>query len=166
LGLVTTRTAQGGKTWITGASAVTDAEGAFELRNVPREGVHLDVSGDTVIPANFEVGPNVDPFALRLSVALRCHFRVLPDRAPPAGTHIELRDEDGAQVPIYVFESSVWSSRYTQGMDQEGSGVLAVSEDARALRVLTGWGDGQRTLMEQSVALAPHQVNDIRIVLP
>jgi len=165
LGFVTSTAAEGGTAWIAGASTITDGEGRFELASVPRTGVHLDVTGDVVMPERFDLNPDGEHEKLRLSVALRCHIRVIPDRAPPPASRIEVCDATGAPLQIYVFENNVWSASHAWAIDEEGSGVVSVSEDATTLRVFGGWSADAEVLAEVPVTLDPRQVTEVHVAI-
>jgi hypothetical protein len=166
LGLVTWRASGGRKLWIPGASATTDDEGRFVLENVPRTDVQLDVTGDEVMPASFDLDQAGDPEILSLSVALRCHFRVVADGPVPPASWIEVFDATGGALEIYAFEASVWMSSPKQGLDESGSGVLAVSEDARSLRVFAGGEEQPELLLESPLSLDPVGVTQVNVSLP
>lgn len=163
LGFVTSQSPAGAKQWIQGASTTTDDDGHFAFDSVPRAGVHLDVSGDDVIPQSFELDRIAD--ALSLSIALRCHFKVTLEGALPSSSWMEISDGAGAPLDIHAFEANVWTSSRKQPLDQPGSGVLAVSEDARTLRVLSGSDGSASVLAEVPLSLDPHAVNELRVQL-
>lgn len=166
LGLVTWRGPGGGKTWIPGPSVTTDDEGRFALENVPRADIQLDVIGDEIIPASFELDRSGDVQSLALSVALRCHFRVVPTGPVPPYAWIEAFDGTGNALEIFAFEGNVWTSSLKPGIDSSGSGVLAVSEDARTLRVFSGAFEEPVLLLETSLSLAPVEVTQVDVKLP
>ena len=60
----------------TGAETLTDADGRFELADVPRELVYLDLDAENILPERywFDDGQPVDD--LVLSVPARVHFQV------------------------------------------------------------------------------------------
>jgi hypothetical protein len=165
LSFVTKQEPSGKKQWIRGASTTTDDAGEFSFTNVPRSGVHLDVFGDAIMPQSFEIAPSVDAERLSLSVALRCHFSVTTDGTLPAASSIEVLDENGLPLDIFVFEANVWQSSSKQAINEVGSGVLAVSEDARALRVLAGGQESASTLAQTSLSLDPHTVTPVFVSL-
>jgi protocatechuate 3,4-dioxygenase beta subunit len=166
LGFVTAQEPGGRRQWIPGASTITDEKGRFALTDVPRAGVHLDVSANDIIPESFELDRTSSPETLTLSVAARCQFRVVPDVPPPPASWIEILDGTGMHLEMYEFEANIWSSSPREAIEAQGSGVLAVSEDARTLRVLTGSDSDPKVLVELTLTFVPHRVTEVNVKLP
>ena len=83
--------------------AVSDAEGAFRLRGLPRSGVHLRLEADHVLPA--EYGPDgdlddPDAGSLVLTVSLRADLSVSL-RTPAEADRFALLAEDGERLPLH-----------------------------------------------------------------
>ena len=54
-----------GQVWETGRQTTTDEAGRFELADVPRYHVHLNVQGDEVIPSSHDLAPDGPDEGLR-----------------------------------------------------------------------------------------------------
>ena len=130
--LVTARNG-GAVSYLNGPEASTDESGAFELENVPRRHVELDVAGDLVIPATFELDEAPGP-DLRLEVARRCHLRVeLAPGEAEAPDALSALDGEGNALSLFTFQGNGWSSSTRLQLSRLGTHPLGVSEDARTL---------------------------------
>jgi RNA polymerase sigma factor (sigma-70 family) len=106
----------------------TDADGRFELRDVPCADFQVGYSGDDILPGFATIDPRRPILEQQIVVARRCHLRVEVD--PSRGVQsFGVLDAGGKALPI--FELAPGSSRTTtQFQLQDGrSGVLSVSED-------------------------------------
>lgn len=115
----------------------TDAQGQFELRDVPRGGVSLTVTGETIFSAQLELGED-SVEGLSISVAARCYLQVELAETAPKNVLIEIRDEHGLALPIAELGSANMMTR--KPLAPGASVVLQTSEDARTLRALSGGG--------------------------
>src|SRR5262249_42888121 len=57
-------------------SVLTDADGRFVLRRVPRKGSALRVDGDDVVPREMPIADAIASPSLEIAMQRRCHFRV------------------------------------------------------------------------------------------
>lgn len=145
--LVTERM-EGGMTWITGASTTTDADGRFELADVPREEVDLLLSGDAILSRRFALDEGAPLEELLIEVERRCHFRLeLGADAEGAPDAVQVLDADGARLDITSFSGrGSWSSSRLE-LAAAGGLVHAVSESARTLVLWRGGEEiGRREL--------------------
>ena len=140
-----------------------DENGWFDLTDVPRERVKIDVGGESVVPRSFEI-PATGIDNLRLEVAQRCHFRVIALGNVSKTWHLEIRNVAGEALPIYRFRDRAWSSSSSMRMNEESSQVLAVSEDGVQLAVTTGFRG--ETLTTQTISLVPGEVQQIQVTIP
>jgi hypothetical protein len=161
LGLVTSRIQRGSSTR-SGQEAMTDAGGAFEMERIPKAHVHLDVTGQAIIPQRFEFEAGVDVENLRLSVARRCHFRVKVKSAAFERTQLELLDDAGQNLSLYTFRGGGWSSSTRVSLDADGTPTMSVSEDARELRLHRG----REVILSQGILLDVDQINELEVEIP
>lgn len=114
-----------GSDWLEGPSAVTGADGSFELLRVPRAAVRLDVTGIDVMPTSRVLDDADSSEDLEIVALPRCRFRVecrngetlLPDGLQAFGA-------DGARVPLFTFASNQWSSSSYVPLSEGDSPVL------------------------------------------
>lgn len=162
-GMYTHKT-QSGSAWESGKGTITGEDGGFEFAAFPRAHVHLNVSGEGVVPNQFEVGPDDDVTALRFVVAQRCHFRVTVTGADLAGLNIELRDASERSLQIYKFRAGGWSSQSVQQLEDGVSPLCAASEDASELWVRRS-GELE-PVVRQPIGLVAGEVSELRVALP
>lgn len=140
----------------------TDAEGRFELSAVPKQLVHFQVSGDAVMPQHFEWQDGMDPEALVLEVALRCHFKLRVAATDVAFLRYAVLDANGGELEITTHTAGAWSSNTRCELQVGDNPVRTVSQSAQTLRIF----NGQAVLHEQSIWLDPQAVTEIAVELP
>lgn len=121
------------------AGVTTDADGRFELTNVPRTLAYLRLQGAETIPLEWGRGHAgglaelVDaPEDLRLRVTRRYHFRVeLTD--PTFADELGMLDADGSELVITEFQGSSRDDRERYPLIDGRSATLAVGDAAREL---------------------------------
>jgi len=115
-----------------GASAVSDAEGRFELRAVPRVDARIGYSGEGLVPDSAAIDTDRPILDQRIVVVRRCHLRVQvdPSRFASAFTVV---DAAGLVLDIMEIGTDGWSSAPRWPLEQGRSGVLSVSEKAVTL---------------------------------
>jgi hypothetical protein len=146
-------------------AALTDADGRFELRRVPRERAYLKIAGDGILPAEFARGAagGIDevahgkPEELRIEVALRFHFQL--ECPPELADQLRALDADGQPLQLNAFEGT--SSMSTDAMPvQDGrSRVIVVGEDARTLVLFKE----QREVRRLPLALVRGELTPVRV---
>ena len=158
LQLVTFRSG-GGESWQSSDAVNTAADGSFLLREVPRNEVRLSVSGDSVIAQSFELSELQLESELRLTVDLRCHFRLMCERTEGVPDQATLLDEGGTPLSVFTFQNGGWSS--STSISVHGGGAthaMAVSERARTLVLFLDDSEIARV----PVSLLAGQVTDVR----
>ncbi len=128
----------GGMSWDHGMGATTDSAGRFELEQVPRRHVSLQVEGESVIPEAFGLERVHAGGEERFEVARRCHLRVEFGSVPRATESqtpdsIPALDFVGKRLQLHLFQGNGWRSSSSVHLTDLGSNTLAVSEDARTL---------------------------------
>ena len=86
----------------TGARGVTAADGTFELADVPRADVVLHVAGEGVSDPELDLGPAVDPDALRLTVGRTVHLQVEVGETYRLATAVSVLDAQGNYLQLSV----------------------------------------------------------------
>jgi len=118
----------------------SDAEGRFELSDVPRDLVYLRIQGPDTIPLEWGRGVEGglahlilgDPQELEIRVERRCHFQVelaVPDEADTLG----VLDEAGQPLVISEFLGNGRRDQEQHGLLEGRSNPLAVGDGARHL---------------------------------
>lgn len=161
VGLILYRTSNGYSSTALKA-VVTDAEGNFELRDVPKEYVHFNVGGDAVTPQLFEWSDEMDPQSLVLEVARRCHFRLKVSGGDPESLSYAIVDEAGDELQITTYHAGGSSSSTRQPLEAGDNPVRSISQDAQQLRVF----ERQELVHEQAIWLDPEDVTEIVVELP
>ncbi len=143
----------------------TDAEGAFELRKVPRDLVYLRIEGADTIP--LEWGRRVegglaklvgeDAEKLVITVGRRCHFQVelaIPDEADT----LSVLDAAGEELIVSEFFGQGQRESGTQSLTNGRTNMLAVADDAAWLVLFKGGAEVRRL----PLALTPGEPTTVR----
>lgn len=135
-------------------SSLSDARGHFELKNVPRSSVMLVVSGDDIVTNGLELKeePSED---LVIVVDRRRYLRVELGPADPA-TRVQVVDAEGKVLDIRVEESNSVSISDMIGLNGGKSGVVMISELARAIVLFEG---------DRELRRVPFEFHDDEIVV-
>jgi len=153
----------GGRVYVTlrdpREQVTTDAEGRFEFRDVPSEGMGVEVRGESVVPAEFELGRVGAPGAAKLVVHARCKFEVVVVSAGFAADELALQDVHGAQVDVLRMDLESVNAYTSVAITDGRSGVLSASSAAKVL-VLSKDGVVVRTV---PLSLRAGEVNRIQI---
>jgi hypothetical protein len=161
VGLILYRTSNGYSSTALRAT-VTDAEGKFVLNDVPKEHVHFNVGGDAVTPQMFEWSSEMDPQALVLEIARRCHFRLKYSGDESESLSYAIVDEAGEELQITTYQAGGSSSSTRQPLEAGDSPVRSISQNAQQLRVF----ERQELIHEQTIWLDPSDVTEIVVELP
>ncbi len=111
----------------------TDPDGRFALANAPRSSSKLDVDGDLVLPASYELGAHVDGEIVRITAARRCHLRV--EGVPPNASidAVEVLDASGSSLSLVLFHSGGTMTSTRVPLTEGATPVFAVAETARTI---------------------------------
>ena len=142
----------------TRAPVATDADGRFELMNVPREGVEIFATGDAILFAGAWLGPESDPEGVVIRAERRVHVQI--ELAPPFERADALRvlDEKGQGLVLRVMRGSTSFTNPRAELLDGRSHVLSVSERARWVVLYRGEAEVARL----AVTPAPSGVNLVR----
>jgi len=154
-----------GSSWMSGTEVETDADGRFELTEVPRDG-YLHVGGEGVVPEDFPLEEGRDPEQLELEIGLRCHFQVTVEGSDLADLGIEVLDATGQALSIYTFSAQGSSSRGMLPLLEGRMEISAVSEEGIEVRLHRLLEKGERReLARRPLALVPEDVCEVRFAL-
>ena len=154
---------ENGRSWIAGDIIQTGANGRFELTDVARAEVHLNIEGETIVPRHyeFEAGDNMDD--LVIEVALRCHFRVEVEGSDLHGLRVEVQDAQGQRVMITTFQAGGSGSSGSKALIDGRMAVSAVSDDATQLILIRSDENGREELERRELHLVPGEVLEVRM---
>lgn len=143
--------------WLTQPAAVSDANGRFVLRDLPRKGITIGVGDARVRPKMqpFEPVEGAGEYLLEVDLALRF---VLEPEDPDAFDRFEVRDRAGSALVVQVRLPQADSTVESVGRVAGAFPVCTVDERAETLILLReGREVGRRTLQ-----LVAGQVNKLR----
>lgn len=137
-----------------GQSVLTDARGEFALKDVPRTGVMLVVSGDDIVTHGLELSKELDE-EIVIVVDRRRYLRVELGAADTA-THFSAVDAEGKVLDIRVEEITSVSISDMIGLNDGKSGVVMISELAKAIVLFEG---------DRELRRVPFEFHDDEIVV-
>lgn len=149
--------------YTTGQEVTTDAQGGFEFVDVPRGGVELFASGDAILFAALELGPELDPEAAVIRAERRVHLQVeltpaLDSTGLARADQLRVLDGDGRGLLLRVMRGSTAHSNSVVSLEDGRSHVLSLSERARWIVLYRGAAEVARL----PFAPAPSGVNTVR----
>jgi hypothetical protein len=129
----------------------TDAEGAFELEDVPREDVELFAHGDPILFAATNLEPGTDPENVEIRAERRIHLQV--ELAEPCDRADALRalDGEGRGLVLRIMRGSTSETNPVARIEGCRSHVLSLSERARWVVLLKGGPEVARLPLEPIV---------------
>jgi hypothetical protein len=141
-----------------GANARTDAEGHFELTQMPRKGARLFLGAEGIVPTDFTITPSIDPESFTITVHERCHLQV--ELLPPLdrADEIAVIDGDGRPIDLLVISGGSTNAFTSMPLTQGRSEVVSTSSQTRTLLLLKDGKEVERIALD----LAPGDVNLIR----
>jgi hypothetical protein len=119
--------------WAARTPVDTDAEGRFELVDVPKKGAELFANGEPILFQGLRVEDIGDPLDVRLAVHRRMHLRV--ELAPPydRADTASVLDADGAPVILRIMRGETSFTNRRAQLVEGRSHVLSLSDAARTL---------------------------------
>lgn len=144
--------------WNSGSRTSTDAQGRFELSDVPREHVCLTVTGVDLEDHVLELGPSTPETGLEIVVERTCRFRV--ERRPlEYADGFRVLDGSGTSVGIATINAGGKSYYEIVPIGARGSELCAVRESAATLVLLHGKDELRRVPLD----LDP---DEMRVITP
>lgn len=117
-----------------GATATSDADGRFELRDVPLAGAALYARGEGIVPSSRPIdGPE-----LELVVERRCHLEVVLREPVTRYERIQVLDGNGQPLDLLQLTEGSTSAESHAEFVSGRTGVYSVSARARTLRLYRG----------------------------
>ena len=147
-----------------GPTTVTDEQGRFVLHQVSRRHVRIRIEGRHLVPSEHELGESEPSKNVQLTVAHRCHFKVVVAAEDKMRLYIEARDAKGQKLTLYAF--SPWGAVSGDRLSLHRHPTMAVSELVREIRLtrttFSRKGRRDEGLGERRVELEPGKVTTIR----
>ena len=137
-----------------GEAVRTDADGRFELEDVPRAFVQFHAISDDIVPSYFSVEDITDPDRFEVRVLARAHLEI-QDRSGAENFHVV--DAEGQRVTLLLMRADGYSNFEEMPLVQGRSGVVTVTTDAAEL-VLT---DAEGVVDRIPLSLRPGEVATI-----
>ena len=141
-----------------GASVFTSEDGAFEFRNVPRHGVDVIATGDTILGASAALADEADPGNIEIVASLRLHLQVVLVDPADAIDSLRVFDADGRRVLLSQFHGAGAHASFDMPILDGRSGVLALEERAATLVLYRAEVEVARIPLH----LSPGQTNVVR----
>lgn len=140
-------------------STTTDAEGRFEFKDVPREGITLGLKADGIVPREVALDDEATPENLDLVVNTRCRLEVRLEPPVARADRIALRDADGAGLDVLVITQGGINAYTDVALVDGRSGVVSVSSAARTLVLLKG----DKVIETHAIDLAEDTINVLEL---
>ncbi len=150
-----------GSTWHSaGEPVLTDDDGKFEIRDVPKDGVYLRIDGEGILPLEYgrarprleDEGGRVVDMVIRVSRRVHLRLELGPSAVADA---FAVLDPEGEELPIDLVSGN---GRRTMERMAVDVGVVSVPDDATWLVLFR---DGQE-IHRKTLELEPGEVNVVR----
>lgn len=116
-----------------GESRITDPDGAFEFTAVPKEGVHLLVTGDTLLFAGTDLMREDDVTDIEIAVSVRLHLQVELDAPHDRADSLRVLDAAGNQLTLNRMAGEGAHFGPRMPILDGRSAVISLDEDAATL---------------------------------
>ncbi len=140
-------------------SATTDSDGLFEFKDVPREGVGLDLRADGIVPREFSLADAAAPDNLELTVEARCRMEVRLKAPIARADRLAVRDADGRGLDVLLITQGSVNAYTDVGLVDGRSGVVSVSSAARTLVLL----HGEQVVETHAIDLLEDEINVLEL---
>jgi RNA polymerase sigma-70 factor (ECF subfamily) len=124
--------------WLPRPEVTTDADGKFEIRDVPREGVELFVHGEEILFWSMELKADTPVDDLRCVVNRRMHLQVELDPPEDRADELKVLDGDGQPMILRIMRGETSFTDRKAAIVEGRSQVLSTSEDARTVVLFKG----------------------------
>lgn len=121
-----------------GKPSKTDKDGAFELKNVPRQFIQFHVSGEGIVPSYASVDQIDDPTDFELIVVARVEAEVEISDLSLGVDRLVALDARGRPAPLYRIYADGYSTLETIELELGRTGIFAITTDAAILRLYRG----------------------------
>ncbi len=119
-----------------GESTMTDADGVYELRGVPRRFVQFHIISDTIVPSYASVEQVLDPLAFDIEVQARVHLDVEVAGGAEVADAMRVLDGNGAALTILQLRADGYSNHELYALEAGRSGVVTITSNATTLELL------------------------------
>jgi len=119
-----------------GEAAVTDGEGAFELRGVPRRFVQFHLISDEIVPSYASVEQVVDPLDFDIQVQARVHLEVEVAGGAQVADAMRVLDGNGRRLTLLQLRADGYSNYEELALENGRSGVVTITSNAATLELL------------------------------
>ncbi len=124
--------------WLPRPEVATDADGKFEIRDVPREGVELFVHGEEILFWSLELKEGMPVDDLRCVVNRRMHLQIQLDPPEDRADELKVLDGDGQPMILRIMRGETSFTDRKAAIVDGRSQVLSTSEDARTVVLFKG----------------------------
>jgi RNA polymerase sigma factor (sigma-70 family) len=137
---------------------LTDEDGAFEFADVPKEGVHLLCSGDSVLFTGIDLAREDDVEDLEVEVSVRMHLQVELDPPHSRADRMRVLTADGQVVVLHVMRGEGAEFAPVMPILDGRSAVIALDEEGAVLELLRG----EERVARLPLELVPGRTNVVR----
>ncbi len=137
-----------------GTETNSDAEGRFEFKDVPKEGVFFVLRSDRIVPSDWHLPAEFDPGHIEVRVDARCQIEVRLKEPVDRADAMALFDEQGDEVDLMTLDENSVHMNSSVALVAGRSGVLSTSSSARVLELRK---DGQ-VVERHPIALVPEEI--------
>ncbi len=136
----------------------TDAQGRFELRNVPRHSAALFLMGPGVTPRGVDISDRADQDEVRIVLPASCRVQFLPVAGAIDADEVGLADAAGKPLKMTIMTRETIGGMRRWQLARGKSPVVQVDDTASKL---VYFKDGKQ-VREQAVTLIAGQLNEIQ----
>lgn len=124
--------------WVPRPEVKTDAEGRFEIADVPREGVELFVHGEEILFWSMDLKEGVAVDDIRCVVNRRMHLQIELDDPVDRADELRVLDGEGQPMILRIMRGESSFTDRKAAIAEGRSQVLSTSEDARTVVLFKG----------------------------
>ncbi len=143
-----------------GSKTLSAADGSFELANVPRGGVTLHADGSGYADPELELGPDIDPESLELTLAASVQILVRLGASHPTAAGFAVLDAAGTYLELEIPTDGGSLTSTSVALRAGESPVARLSDEGVTLLLLDREG---QELARAALALQPGRINTIEL---